>query len=37
MLLEFKTKNFKSFLEDMGFVMTPAPKHKGLEYSILIH
>ncbi|WP_244985418.1 hypothetical protein [Catenibacterium mitsuokai] len=37
MLLEFKTKNFKSFLEEMDFVMTPAPKQKGLEYSILKH
>lgn len=37
MLLEFKTKNFKSFLEEMDFVMTPAPKQKGLEYSILRH
>lgn len=37
MLLEFKTKNFKSFLEEMDFVMTPAPKQKGLKYSILKH
>lgn len=37
MLLEFKTKNFKSFLEEMDFVMTPAPKQKSLEYSILKH
>ena len=35
MLLEFKTKNFKSFAEEMVFSMTPAPKQKGLDYSIL--
>ena len=35
MLLEFKTKNFKSFTEEMCFSMMPAPKQKGLEYSIL--
>lgn len=37
MLLEFKTKNFKSFLDEMDFSMTPAPKQKDLEYSILEH
>ena len=35
MLLEFKTKNYKSFAEEMVFSMTPAPKQKGLDYSIL--
>ena len=34
MLLEFKTKNYKSFAEEMVFSMTPAPKQKGLDYSI---
>lgn len=37
MLLQFKTKNFKSFLDEMNFSMTPAPKQKDLEYSILEH
>lgn len=37
MLLEFKTENFKSFLDEMDFLMTPAPKQKDLEYSILEH
>lgn len=37
MLLEFKTENFKSFLDEMDFSMTPAPKQKDLEYSILKH
>lgn len=35
MLLEFKTKNYKSFVKEMVFSMTPAPKQKGLDYSIL--
>ncbi len=35
MLLEFKTINFKSFLNEAVFSMTPAPKQKGLDYSIL--
>ncbi|MNM11388.1 hypothetical protein D3C81_215430 [compost metagenome] len=35
MLLEFRTKNFKSFKDEMVFSMTPAPKQKGLDYSIL--
>ena len=35
MLLEFKTRNYKSFVEEMDFSMTPAPKQKGLDYSIL--
>lgn len=37
MLLEFKTENFKSFLEEMDFSMIPAQKQKDLEYSILKH
>lgn len=37
MLLEFKVENFKSFLDEMDFLMTPAPKQKDLEYSILTH
>ena len=35
MLLEFKTKNYKSFIDEMVFSMIPAPKQKGLDYSIL--
>ncbi|WP_288887391.1 ATP/GTP-binding protein [uncultured Eubacterium sp.] len=35
MLLEFRTKNYKSFVDEMVFSMTPAPKQKGLDYSIL--
>lgn len=35
MLLEFRTKNFKSFRDELVFSMTPAPKQKGLDYSIL--
>ena len=35
MLLEFRTKNYKSFSKEMCFLMTPAPKQKGLDYSIL--
>ena len=35
MLLEFKTKNYKSFADEMVFSMTLAPKQKGLDYSIL--
>lgn len=35
MLLEFRTKNFKSFQDELVFSMTPAPKQKGLDYSIL--
>ena len=37
MLLQFKIENFKSFLDEMDFSMTPAPKQKDLEYSILRH
>ena len=35
MLLEFKTKNYKSFIEEMTFSLTPAPKQKGLDYSVM--
>lgn len=35
MLLEFKTKNFKTFRQEAVFSMIPAPKQKGLEYSVL--
>ena len=35
MLLEFKAKNYKSFMNEFTFSMVPAPKQKGLDYSIL--
>lgn len=35
MLLDFSVENFKSFVENAQFSMTPAPKQKGLDYSIL--
>lgn len=35
MLLEFKARNYKSFKEDLIFSLIPAPKQKGLDYSIL--
>ncbi len=35
MLLEFKAKNYKSFKDEMVFSVIPAPKQKGLDYSIL--
>ena len=34
-LLEFRTTNYKSFKDEMVFSMIPAPKQKGLDYSIL--
>jgi len=34
MLLEFKTKNYKSFFEEADLIMTAAPKQKGLDYSL---
>lgn len=34
MLLEFKAKNYKSFKDELVFSMTPAPKQKGLDYSV---
>lgn len=36
MLLEFKTKNYKSFVEETKFSMVAAPKQKGLDYSLCI-
>lgn len=35
MLLEFTTKNYKSFVEETKFSMTKAAKQKGLDYSLL--
>lgn len=35
MLLEFKTKNYKSFVEEVSFSMVAAPKQKGLDYSLM--
>lgn len=35
MLLEFKFKNYKSFVEETTFSMMPAPKQTGLDYSLL--
>lgn len=35
MLLDFKVENYKSFLNEASFSMIPAPKQKGLDYSIL--
>ena len=35
MLLEFKAKNYKSFKNEIFFSMIPAPKQKGLDYSVL--
>lgn len=35
MLLEFRAKNYKSFKKELVFSMIPAPKQKGLDYSIL--
>ena len=35
MLLEFKTKNYKSFVEEACFSMMAAPKQKGLDYSLM--
>lgn len=34
MLLEFRTKNYKSFVEEVKFSMIAAPKQKGLDYSL---
>ena len=33
--LEFRTKNYKSFVEEAGFSMVAAPKQKGLDYSLM--
>ena len=35
MLLEFKASNYKSFQEELDFSLVPAPKQKGLDYSVL--
>lgn len=35
MLLEFTAKNYKSFAGEFCFSLTPAPKQKGLDYSIM--
>lgn len=35
MLLEFETKNYKSFIKEAVFSMIAAPKQKGLDYSLL--
>lgn len=35
MLLEFKASNYKSFKDEFVFSMIPAPKQKGLDYSVL--
>jgi len=35
MLLEFKTRNYKSFVEETSFSMIAAPKQSGLDYSLL--
>lgn len=34
MLLDFKVENYKSFQDEVSFSMIPAPKQKGLDYSI---
>lgn len=34
MLLEFRTKNYKSFSDELLFSMVPVPRQKGLDYSI---
>lgn len=36
MLLNFEIENYKSFLDKAVFSMIPAPKQKGLDYSLLI-
>lgn len=35
MLLEFRTTNYKSFKDEIVFSLIPAPKQKGLDYSVL--
>jgi len=35
MLLEFRASNYKSFQEELVFSLIPAPKQKGLDYSVL--
>ncbi len=36
MILEFRTKNYKSFVDEAVISMTAAPKQKGLDYSLLV-
>lgn len=36
MLLEFRIKNYKSFVEETTFNMMAAPKQKGLDYSLCV-
>ena len=35
MLLEFEVENYKTFKDKIKFSMIPAPKQKGLDYSVL--
>ncbi|MCL2344070.1 MAG: AAA family ATPase, partial [Firmicutes bacterium] len=35
MLLEFRVTNYKSFREEFVFSLVPAPKQKGLDYSVM--
>jgi len=35
MLLEFKAANYKSFQNELVFSLSPAPKQKGLDYSVM--
>ena len=35
MLIEFRTRNYKSFVEETKFSMIAAPKQSGLDYSLL--
>lgn len=36
MILEFRTKNYKSFVDETVFSLSAAPKQKGLDYSLMI-
>lgn len=36
MLLEFRTKNYKSFADEISFSVIAAPKQTGLDYSLCI-
>lgn len=36
MLLEFRTSNYKSFRDELVFSLVPAPKQKGLDYSVFL-
>jgi len=35
MLLEFRAANYKSFRDELVFSLLPAPKQKGLDYSVM--